>query len=174
VRRLAARLTCGPLLVLAGVVPIAAAPDDAVVIEPRIRLHAISAREILEGRAHAAIAGGTWRPGASVVDTTGFNTIVTRRLDRVWQTRLPRDVDLAAIQISCEIDGTDGRHDRLSHGSSPDSSVRATARALPPIVVGVDEETITVEGGVVLELDLSAVHAAGQYSGTMTVTLHQF
>jgi hypothetical protein len=143
-----------------------------VQVEPRLELPAVHVAELMTaGRSAVALGGWTGRADAFGVEAP--RTRVVRRLPALWRLRLEPGQEPGRLGVQYEILTPDGRPDRLATPGRDDSEVRVALRPIPPLVVSVDDQGTVVEGGVVLELDLDAVRAAGRYGGTLQVTLNQ-
>ena len=68
----------------------------------------------------------------------------------------------------------DGKSDGLASVEDPSSVIRARISPLPPRVIDGDLEFLTLEGGLVLYLDLQGVRTSGVHVGTLTVTLENY
>ena len=67
--------------------------------------------------------------------------------------------------------GLDGRNNALSLSTHGEQSIPVWLQPLPPRLVQQVEGVAIYEGGVELHLDLERVRAAGDYRGTLVVTV---
>jgi hypothetical protein len=141
-------------------------------VEPRIRLDGVTLGELLPAGRHATSLG-KWNGGFANFDRAEIRTQIVRRVPTVWRLRLAEDQDLHRLDVQYEIGTLDGRPGRLASTDGDDSEVRVGLRPIPPLVVSDAGDGPVIEGGVVLHLDLDSVRSAGQYTGTLTITLNQ-
>jgi hypothetical protein len=141
-------------------------------IESRISLEGVSLRELLPA-GRRANSLGKWNGGFASFDHAEIRTQIVRRLPTVWRLRLAEDQDLYRLDVQYEIGTRDGRPGRLASTDMEGSEVKVELRPIPPLVVSDTGDGQVVEGGVVLHLDLESVRSAGQYTGTLTITLNQ-
>lgn len=171
------------------------APTIVLPLEP------IHSRELFEGQAEISsgtlvVGSGNRASSQSPFASARLATTVVRRLPDLWQLHLAPDSRLQDLQVSYELVSSQGARDRLSHAQRPDLEVRTRVWPLAPRLLerGAEQsldsalpaqgpssgnrgnpargDTI-VQGGVVLEMEVESVRAAGTYEGTLTVTLHQ-
>ncbi len=168
-----APLAAGPLDLLTG-------EPGEVVVEPRIDLAPIRHPELAGGLTTTA---ATSRPAivlgdrGLLVEPTGLvfslpSRRIVREVTALWRMELAADVDPRDLEITYELVARSGRRGRLSQPSEPDSEIGIRMRRTGPIEVDDGGGATTVEGGVVLELDLTATRFAGDYAGTLEVTVN--
>lgn len=152
-------------------------PDAAelTVREPRLALQAISARELMGAldsplaSTVVAIAGMPKAPLDSVR--------IQRRLEGLWTLRVPVGGCGAtdqAIDVQAEVVATSGSPDRLAPQTAGEPEIDVKVVPLTPHLLSRQEDAVTYEGGVVLELDLSKVRTSGTYSGTLVLTVNHY
>lgn len=167
--------------------PLAANPLDLlrgepgeVVVEPRIELDRIRHPELAGGLTTTA---ATSRPavllgdGGLVVEPTGLlfslpSRRVVREVAALWRMELPSGVDPRDLEVTYELVARSGRRDRLSQPGEPSSEIGIRMRRTGPLEIDAPGGGAVVEGGVVLELDLTATRFAGDYAGTLEVTVN--
>lgn len=153
---------------------------DAVTLqvrEPRLALQPISPRELMTALGKPASGGGF-----AVASTAGLagptEMRIQRRLEGVWTLRVPLAESAAvssdAVDVQAEVVGATGSADRLAPQVSGEPEIAVRAVALPPRLVSRQEDGVTYEGGVLLELDLSRIRTSGTYSGTLILTVNHF
>lgn len=175
-------------LCLFSAVPASAGPLDLlrgepgeVVVEPRIDLAPIRHPELAGGLTTTA---ATSRPAVALgdrglrVEPTGLlfslpSRRVIREVAALWRMELPAGVDPRDLEITYELVARSGRRDRLSQPGEADSEIGIRMRRTGPIEIDGPGGRAMVEGGVVLELDLTATRFAGNYAGTLEVTVNQ-
>ncbi len=186
-RRLGAALA---VLWLAAPSPVAARPLDGqfglrgepgeMWVEPQVSLTAIRHPELSGG---LKTTTSTSRPavtlgdGRLVVEPTGLlfslpSRQVVRELTALWRMELPPGVDPRDLEVSYELVARSGQRGRLSQAGALDSEIGIYLRAMPPTESEDLSGEAMVEGGVVLELDLTAARFAGDYAGTLEVTVN--
>ena len=62
-----------------------------------------------------------------------------------------------------------GGFDRMVHAGDPATQLPVRVRALPPRTIAQDAQGRTLEGGVVLEIDLGRAATAGRYTGELVI-----
>ncbi len=145
--------------------------------EPRLALQPISPRELMTALGQPASGGGFAVAGtAGLVEPTGMR--IQRRLEGVWTLRVPVAESEAfssdAVDVQAEVVGITGSAGRLAPSDSGDPEIAVKAVTLPPRLVSRQEDGVTYEGGVLLELDLSRIRTSGTYSGTLILTVNHF
>ncbi len=154
-----------------------------------LRLEPIQSRELFEDQAEVSegtlvVGSGSRSSSQSPFTSARLATSVVRRLPDLWQLHLAPDARLRDLQVSYELVSSQGQQDRLSHSQRPDLEVHTRVWPLAPTILQRDAERrldsdmptqagTIVQGGVVLEMEVESVQAAGTYQGTLTVTLHQ-
>ncbi len=152
-----------------------------IVVEPRITLEAIRHPELVGG---LTTTTSTTRPAVVIgdrgllVEPAGLlfslpSRRIVREVPAVWRMELPAGVDPRDLVVSYELVASSGRRDRLSQPGEPDSELGIRLRSTGPIEVESAGDEVVVEGGVVLELDLTAARFAGDHSGTLVVRVDQ-
>ncbi len=149
-------------------------------VEPQVSLTSIRHPELSGG---LKTTTSTSRPavtlgdGRLVVEPTGLlfslpSRHVVRELTALWRMELPPGTDPRDLEISYELVARSGRRGRLSQTGAPDSEIGIYLRATPPTQSEDLSGEAMVEGGVVLELDLTAARFAGDYAGTLEVRVN--
>lgn len=145
--------------------------------EPRLALQPISPRELMTALGQPASGGGFAVAGtAGLAETTTMK--IQRRLEGVWTLRVPLAESGAfssdAVDVQAEVVGITGSAGRLAPSASGEPEIAVRAVALPPRLVSRQDDGVTYEGGVLLELDLSRIRTSGTYSGTLILTVNHF
>ena len=96
---------------------------------------------------------------------------VERDLERIWRIQA-KDVDPAGLDVSYQLIALNGRLGYLSHGTVPQSEMRADLDSWIHYVVNPAGKLLFVEGRGTLRLELSEAVRAGDYSGTLLVTIN--
>jgi hypothetical protein len=146
----------------------------AVRVAPTVELEPIQASEILSDNGHLALSAGTYAPGGFGAGIPGVEARIVRTIPALWWMRLRDERDLDNLDVRVDLSATDGGRGRLAHGRDEGSQIRVEVRPLEPVVTIDDTDSVVVEGGALLILDLTGVRAAGTYNGTLTVTVDQF
>jgi hypothetical protein len=148
-------------------------PVGVLTVVPQLTLDEIRDRELTGGENTRAL--GAWSASAMPSETAFWRAQVRRVIPAVWRLRQSAQ-SFELPRVSLELlapDGTPGR--LLREGQAQGfSEIRVSLRPLPPTIVERDAETIVIEGGAELSLDLSKARMAGRYSGALVVTLHHF
>ena len=103
-----------------------------------------------------------------------LSTRVLRRLDGLWTFEV--DAESAArypLQVQYELIGAGGRENALSLAGGAEQAIPVWVQPLPPRMIRQIDGTAVYEGGVELHLDLENVRSAGEYQGTLVVTVHR-
>lgn len=143
-------------------------------IAPRLEIGRVAPGEILAGGSDQGIGMGNWtREGASPA-AFEIETRLVRSMPAVWRM-LVRDFDSThATNVRYELTSADGVANALTSTNDPSSVIRAYVSPLPPLVVDGDIDYLTIEGGLLLNLDLQGVRTSGPHVGTLTVTLENY
>ncbi len=152
--------------------------EPLVVLDPVVAAELTGSSESLAirsaGSASAVAVTGT----ELVVDPGGLRTPplrhrILRELPVLWRMTLPAGVELRDLLVSYELVSGSGRRGFLSYPGVPGSQVQTLVRSTFPQEVERDDDQIVIEGGVILELDMTTARLAGNYAGVLTVTVQQ-
>jgi hypothetical protein len=146
----------------------------AVRVARTVELEAIQATELLADHAYLALSSGTYTPGGFGAGAPGFEARIVRTIPALWWMRLRDESDLDTLDVRLNLSANDGGRDRLAHDRDEDSQIRVELRPLDPVVAIDDDDSVVVEGGALLILDLTGVRSAGTYNGTLTITVDRF
>lgn len=145
--------------------------------EPRLALQPVSPRElttVLAGptadAASVAVAAAPERGHAGAVS-------IQRRLDGVWTLQVPvsgQDAIGEAVDVQAEVMAASGSPNRLAPQVAGEPEIEVRVVTLPPRLVSRQADTVTYEGDLLLELDLSRIRISGTYSGTLVLTVNHF
>ena len=169
--------------VLAGLAPClapAASPEhwNAMAMPARVELAPVRLDEL--GTAPVQALAGVTRQarhvgGALVVDaaiaTPPIRLVVEREVPALWRQRIAHD-DVQGgrgegrPQVRLQ---SPGGFDRMVHAGDPATQLPVRVRALPPRTIARDAQGRTLEGGVVLEIDLGRAATAGRYTGELVI-----
>ena len=150
------------------------AETGALVIAPQVRLEAVTVDELSYGRGTGPIDLGRWRGPGSTVDLPPIRLEVRRQVPTLWRLRLADQTGLADLDVRVELVAINGHRDRLSHLERPRAEIAANVEPLAPVVVDRDATSVVIEGGLDLTLGLDETRFAGNYAGTLTVTINRF
>ncbi|MFV2072548.1 MAG: hypothetical protein ACC742_07845 [Thermoanaerobaculales bacterium] len=100
-------------------------------------------------------------------------TVVRREISPLWHLRVRGDSSLPFTRVEYDLIGANGRHGVLSHSANDTSVIEVRVVELPLRVSDRATGLGTVEGGVILEMDLGHAVEAGRYSGSLRVTVIQ-
>jgi hypothetical protein len=143
-------------------------------LAPHLEIGRVAPGEILAGGSGQAIAAGNWTRGGASAESFEIETRLVRTMPAVWRMRV-RDFDSThATSVRCELTSPDGRVNTLTSIDDPSSVIQALVSPLPPLVVDGDLDYLTIEGGLLLNLDLQSVRTSGAHVGTLTVTLENY
>ena len=155
------------------------AATPVINIAPTLQLATITATELLVagggaihdlGPASAvldAAFSGTFDPSGSVPSLGS----VARTIDPVWWSWMSQG-QFGQIDVQYDFVGSNGNTDELGSVDDPTSFIGLTLDPIPPQIVDSDKGLRLVHGGLNLTLDLDNVRAAGQHTGTLTVTVN--
>jgi len=143
-------------------------------IVPEVRLLPVAASEMFAGGGDRALDAGTWRPGAFEIDASRLESRIVREIPAIWSMRVRDEEELHSFDVHYRIVASDGSPDRMRLNDRSDSEIRATLEPLTPAVVLRDDDSVVIEGGAILVLDLQSVRTAGRYTGTLTVTVNHY
>ncbi|MDX1388367.1 MAG: hypothetical protein R3344_04210 [Acidobacteriota bacterium] len=146
----------------------------AVRLASTVRLDPVEPSEMLADGVSLSISEGRYRPGGFGPDGPAFDAQIVRRLPAIWWMRLRDPSELDSLGVRLDLTSVDGSRDRLGHSLEHESEIRVTVRPLDPVVSRDDVDSVVIEGGALLILDLSEVRSAGRYTGTLTVTVDHF
>ncbi len=113
--------------------------------------------------------------GALVVDaaiaTPPIRLVIERELPALWRQRVAAaDVQAGHRERSPQVRlQAQGGFDRLVHAGEAQALLPVRVRALPPRTIALDAQGRTLEGGVVLEIDLGRAATAGRYTGELVI-----
>ncbi len=137
-------------------------------IQPHVILHPIASSELLRGSESQPMR---YRGGP--IEAPQINTIVTRHVPSLWRVTMPRGTNVDDLEITYDVLSEKGRDGCLSLRGKGD--FECPVRILPtrPVTVERQDQVDLLEGGAILELDLTTVRYAGTYSGTLLISIHQ-
>lgn len=154
-------------------------------LEPTAMLEPVTSFDF-QGRGHdgpergPAAALASLSAGRSLV--TGFSapptgtpvTVVRREIDGLWRLRVRNTSSLPYTRVDYDVIGANGEHGVFSHTSNERSMIAVRVVELP--MRQLDQQpggSGTLEGGVMLEMDLGQAVEAGHYAGSLRVTIIQ-
>ena len=143
-------------------------------LAPQLEIGRIMPGELLGGGSGQSLAMGNWtRSGASPA-AFEVETRFVRSMPGVWRMRV-RDFDSTHTTTArYTLTSPDGTANGLASVEDPSSVIQVRISPLPPSVVDSDLDYLTIEGGVMLDLDLLGVRTSGVHVGTLTVTLENY
>ena len=150
-------------------------PDQIgdVALATRVELPPIRAFEL--GLSAPALAqpgaGGGSGMNRTMVEVHSLNLNVERELPGLWRLRVPAGRRLGSTRVSYQVVAGSGIVGHLSNAELPEEVIPVRVMDAVPIVVENDGESMVLEGGATLFLDLSVVRHSGQFVGTVQVTL---
>ena len=100
-------------------------------------------------------------------------TVVRREIDSLWRLKTRGSDPLAFTRVDYDVIGANGERGVLSHVANERSVIAVRVVELPARVTDRPGGALTVEGGVMLEMDLRQASEAGRYGGTLRVTVVQ-
>ena len=143
-------------------------------LAPRLEIGRVMPEEILAGGLGHAIAMGHWTDGGVSAAAFEIDTRLVRTLPVVWRMRV-QDLELIqATNVRYQLAALDGTANALTSIDDPASVIHALVTPLAPRAVDGTLDYMTLEGGLVLDLDLRDVRTSGVHVGTLTVTLESY
>lgn len=143
-------------------------PDWTLTLAPAVDLGRANLSELGVPVSSQAVPVGDLSHGAPPL-----NAVIKREIPSLWRLSLPAGRASAAggIDVRCDVVAPDGSSGRLAlrGGSGEEVPVRLTPS--PASVVKQSPQGDEIEGGAVLEVDLSKARYAGTYTGLITVTV---
>jgi hypothetical protein len=143
-------------------------------IKPRVLLEPVTAAEITGMDKGQAVSCGGFQFGNDGIHSLNLRSMVSRKVSELWRLRMPVDARLYALDVSYELVGANGRSSRLCNLDKSESEIKVQIDDIPPRVVGREANSMLIEGGMVMHLQLEGARAAGKYSGTLTVVVNHF
>jgi hypothetical protein len=135
-------------------------------------LEGVSPRELTGLGAGLAIDLGRWK-----IERRGsirqLLPEVIRSVPALWRAKAPDGKGVSGFQVGLQVLGDNGHAGCLSHLSRPGSEIRLRVQALPTIVAKSEAGWAFLEGGALFFLNLEEAREAGEYSGTLMVTVTQ-
>jgi hypothetical protein len=103
-----------------------------------------------------------------------LNAVITREFPALWQMWVPTD-QVASLRATYEFKSESGQANQFSGEQHSGSGVSIVLEPLPILEITRDQNTNTVlvQGGVRLKMDLSTAQSAGAYAGELTVTVNR-
>ncbi|MCX7592567.1 MAG: hypothetical protein N2235_02170 [Fischerella sp.] len=103
-----------------------------------------------------------------------LNAVITREFPALWQMWVPTD-QVASLRATYEFKSESGQANQFSREQHSGSGVSIVLEPLPILEIARDQNTNTVlvQGGVRLKMDLSTAQSAGAYAGELTVTVNR-
>lgn len=138
-----------------------------------LELDEISLVDLTGGQGSSTIDLGAWRPTKLLNEVAPVNLRVTRPMPTVWRVRLDGQAP-AAVDVRYEVFGIDGTPQRLTHVSKPEEQLGVIVEPLPPHLLEDDGAGAVLEGGFVLQISLDQTRLAGEYSGTVVVSVNSY
>jgi hypothetical protein len=144
-------------------------------ISPQLEIGRIGPGELLGGGASQAVSMGRWSDtGATDSPAFQIETRLVRSVPAVWRMRVSDFDAVQSTNVRYALTAPDGRVNTLTGVEDPGSVIQALISPLPPLVVEGDLDSVTIEGGLLLNLDLRGVRTSGVHVGTLTVTIENF
>jgi hypothetical protein len=138
-------------------------------LEPNTELEHITTAELMGSNAAARYA-------IAVNDPFGFQQGVTtklsRRLPNLWKIAIPNDFDLPSLQVDYTLLSATGKWDSLSGVEDSLSEIQVQLFPTPPEVIQTTRDFKVVQGGVIIQLEVSEVYLSGNYQGTLNVSIY--
>ena len=103
----------------------------------------------------------------------GFTSRVKRPVPSIWGIYVLPGVNPESLIVTYEMNAENGTPGRLNLVGDLDSEIRVQIVPIRPVVVERLRDVILIEGGVVMDLDVTEAQKAGKYSGVLTVSIHQ-
>jgi len=141
-------------------------PYLRLLVKSRAVIEPIDGRELLGGSDRAIPFDG------KLAALPMMDSDIARPLPGIWQLKVPQAKSKAAVQVGYELIGIDGRRNVLTLPGEPSSGIRVTLEPIGPTTLGRSSKDALLEGGVVLHLDINSVRHAGEYRGTLTVSIN--
>ncbi|MGD9829915.1 MAG: hypothetical protein AB7E70_20810 [Hyphomicrobiaceae bacterium] len=126
----------------------------------QLHLERVTAREIY---ADSTDVARTVRSLEDLARAAPRRSRIVRRIDTFWQRKLPATVDLARLRVEHRLVSRGGALAGFAHTAVVDRVMPFRLIPLPPVVVCTSSTYVIVSGGVVIELMLDALPAAGRY-----------
>lgn len=143
-------------------------------LAPHLEIGRVAPGEILGGGSSQAIAMGSWTRDGATPAAFEIETRLVRTMPAVWRMRVREFDSTYATSVRYELTSPDGRVNALTSIEDPSSVIQALVSPLPPLVVDGDIDYLTIEGGLLLNLDLQDVRSSGAHVGTLTVTVENY
>ncbi|MBD0308677.1 MAG: hypothetical protein ICV80_11285 [Microcoleus sp. T1-bin1] len=100
-----------------------------------------------------------------------INSQLIRSLPSLWQMRVPANRPSQSVSVSYDLIAANGRSNSLSNPDYPNSEIKVALQPLPPIRASRENNFDIIEGGVEFKLNLERAEVAGEYQGTLRVTV---
>jgi len=137
----------------------------------RLDLGTISPTELTAGRGSGAVDLGNRTPGRLNLEAAPVNLLVTRTVPALWRAFVDDTDRPMAVDVRYEVIAANGTPRRLSHLHHPEAELGVVVEPIPAHVVSRGDEGTVLEGGFVLQISLDETRYAGQYSGTVVVSI---
>ena len=126
--------------------------------------------------AAGAVSLGRWSSAARGPMADVENApVIQRRVPDIWQFRVPvQERGSRYLDVDYALHGANGASGTLTNPLDRSSDIRVRIEPLAPTVVAREGDYDVMQGGVIFHLDLSGVRRAGQHSGTLTVSFHNY
>jgi hypothetical protein len=150
--------------------------DSVGVLElaPRLEILRVRPGEILGGSTARAVEMGRWSRDGLSMASFEIDTHLVRTLPDVWRMRVADLDSIYATNVRYTLSALDGTANALTNLDNPTSVIHASITPLAPRPVDGTLDSVMLEGGLVLDLDLRDVRTAGVHAGTLTVTLENY
>ena len=116
---------------------------------------------------------GSFRAGFATPPTGVPITTVRREIGKLWRLRLRDTSSHSYTRVEYDVIGANGERGVLSHTTNDRSMIAVRVVELPVRQDGRPGDLGTVEGGVMLEMDLGRAVEAGSYAGSLRITVVQ-
>jgi hypothetical protein len=143
-------------------------------LAPLLEIGRIMPGEVLGGGSGRSISMGTWSRHGTATASFEIETQFVRSMPGIWCMRVRDFESTHTTTARYLLTSPDGSSDGLANIEDPSSVIRARISPIPPRVIDGDLEFLTLEGGLVLHLDLQGVRTSGVHVGTLTVTLENY
>ncbi|BCL36948.1 hypothetical protein [Nostoc sp. MS1] len=101
-----------------------------------------------------------------------FNTAIVREFPNIWQMRVPID-QVSSLYAVYELKAENGNGSSVSSEQHSSSTVPVVIEPLPIMEISrdINSNTVLVQGGFRLKMDITNTQVAGVYNGELTVVV---
>jgi hypothetical protein len=148
-------------------------PMTVVSMQPTRTLDPVTSGELMDGPQELSISMPSGAGRSATMSAAKLAPTISRRVPDLWQVRLSGESTESDLQVSYELVSEGGHTGCLSHAEAPGQQLNARLQPIGPTSRRTAGDRVLVSGGVDLVINALQVQVAGEYRGTIQITINQ-